>query len=263
MNGAGRSEIDTSDNVAAFVDAWILMTGCFADHALVRGQAVTTMFSNTVCPFLNVSLFDRPLLNEAAFADAIELARRRAAACPHASLVGICGEWAPADWMAQAADAGLAPSLPVVGMAADRLAPVRRPEPALEWRPVDDERTGAALGIVNAHAYGLPVEQFAPTGNLALWQGTGHAIVGYDDGVPVTSAATFVTAEMIYVAFVASLPGLQGRGYAEAAMRRAIGAAEAEMGPKPLWLHATDMGRPLYAAMGFRGGATIQMMSFT
>ena len=40
-------------------------------------------------------------------------------------------------------------------------------------------------------------------------------------------------------------------------MREAIRKAIAAFGARRLWLHATDMGRPVYAAMGFETGSTL------
>ena len=67
---------------------------------------------------------------------------------------------------------------------------------------------------------------------------------------------------MIYIAMVATLPGLHGRGYAEAAMRRAIAEAQAAGGSRRIWLHATATGRPVYNAMGFADGAELAIYTF-
>jgi ribosomal protein S18 acetylase RimI-like enzyme len=67
---------------------------------------------------------------------------------------------------------------------------------------------------------------------------------------------------MIYIAMVATLPDLHGRGYAEAAMRRAIAEAQAAGGSRRIWLHATATGRPVYNAMGFADGAELAIYTF-
>lgn len=79
----------------------------------------------------------------------------------------------------------------------------------------------------------------------------------------MTGALAMAFDEMTYIGWVATLPSLYGRGYGEAAMRRAIAAARDAVGPRRLWLHATEMGRPLYAAMGFESGAAMQLFNVT
>jgi len=53
------------------------------------------------------------------------------------------------------------------------------------------------------------------------------------------------------VALVATHPAYQKRGFAEAAMRRALTIAEERHGSRPTFLHASDAGRPIYARMGY------------
>jgi predicted GNAT family acetyltransferase len=59
-----------------------------------------------------------------------------------------------------------------------------------------------------------------------------------------------------YVALVATDPGQQRRGYAEAAMRRALELSAGVHGERPTVLHATDAGRPIYQRMGYAAIST-------
>jgi hypothetical protein len=45
-------------------------------------------------------------------------------------------------------------------------------------------------------------------------------------------------------------------------MRKAIEYAQGAGGERRLWLHASDMGRPLYASMGFESGAALPLFAF-
>ena len=45
-------------------------------------------------------------------------------------------------------------------------------------------------------------------------------------------------------------------------MRRAIAYAQEAGGERRLWLHASDMGAPLYASMGFQTGAALPLLTF-
>jgi GNAT superfamily N-acetyltransferase len=257
-----NQQVATDEVVQSLIEAWSLMTGRFAGSSALRGAGMTATMSHTVCPFFNMIIQDQPLRDAAAFGAAIEAARGHAADCAHGSMVATCSEWNPAEGQAIAEAKGMAAGMTITGMAADALLPPRRAEPALTFRFVDDAATGGNLGSVNALAYGMDPALFAPMADMALWQRQSFGVVGYDGETAVTAAAAFATPAMIYIAMVASLPGTHGRGYAEAAMRRAIAAAEAAAGPKRLWLHASEMGRPLYTAMGFATGAVLQTWHF-
>lgn len=54
-----------------------------------------------------------------------------------------------------------------------------------------------------------------------------------------------------YVGFVATLPGHQRKGYADAVMRRALEVAAERHGEAETVLHATAAGRPVYERMGY------------
>jgi GNAT superfamily N-acetyltransferase len=75
--------------------------------------------------------------------------------------------------------------------------------------------------------------------------------VGVAGGTPASSAAVLMVDGYRYVALVATHPAHQRRGYAEAAMRRALEVAATAHGEQPTVLHATEAGRPLYQRMGY------------
>lgn len=253
-------EVSTADSVRVLIDAWTLMTGRFEGHDFACQDGVTTTFANRPLSFFNLSTLDRPFHGVEDFSHALATARARAGDCSQVSLLAICGDWAAEGWEDLAAESGWLRSMQLVGMAADWLRPERRSEPRLDYQRVDDTATGFDLGLVNALAYEMAPQDFECLQEMSLWADGAVGIVGYDVGRPVTGAATFVFGDIIYVAMVASVPGLQGRGYAEAAMRRAIEAAEEATGAKRIWLHATEAGAPLYRSMGFEEGATLTML---
>ena len=93
-----------------------------------------------------------------------------------------------------------------------------------------------------------------------MWQAGAYGVVGYDaTGRAVTATGSILVGDIIYIAYVATLPDCYGRGYAEAVMREAIRLAEAAGGKRRIWLHATAMGQPVYTAMGFATGTGIPL----
>lgn len=147
---------------------------------------------------------------------------------------------------------GLSLAAPFTGMAADRLLPPRRPLPALEFRPVNDEETRRAYCEVNAVAYEDPIDLVIEAlGGKELWEGT-FGFVGYAGGEPVTTANTIVMGDTLYMSLVATRPDQQKKGYAEAVMRHSLAGAREATGLERTVLHATPAGRPLYLDMGYR-----------
>ena len=263
MQDAAHAITPNGDNVGVLIDAWKLLVGRLPTSAIEHADGVATTFGNVPLSFLNLSILDRPVADAAHLKAALGIAIERARACRHASLVAFCSGWAPADWADVVAQAGLKLSLNMTGMAADRLLPARRAAPALELRLVTDVATATDLAEVNAHAYAMAIEQVECISNLHIWKQNSFGVVGYVDGRPVTSASTFVLGDRIYVAFVATVPDSHGRGYAEAAFRKAVEHAQNAVGNRRLWLHASDMGRPLYRSMGFESGAAVPLFEFS
>ena len=254
--------VDTGATTDVFVAAWRYMTGQYPGNITARIGVVDVMLSQTVCPFFNMLAINAAVEEATALRQAIETARAYADRCPYDSMLLIPPGFLPGGADAVLADAGLALSMSLSGMAAERLAPPRREQPVLDFRVARDEATALDLGYVNADAYGMPRETFAVTGRIPQWSGTQFGVVGYMGDRPVTAAEAYLLDDCVYVAMVATLPDCHGLGYGEAAMRRVIAAAQDAGGGNRVWLHATDMGRPLYRSMGFEPGAQVDLYTF-
>lgn len=255
-------DVGTATTTDMFVAAWRYMTGQYPGHVVARIGVIDVMLSNTVCPFFNMLAINAAVADATALRQAVATAQAYADKCPHETMILIPPEFLPENADAVLADAGLVFSMSLSGMAADGLAPQRREGPVLDFRPAQDEATALDLGRVNADAYGMPHETFVVTGRIPQWSGTQFGVVGYVGDRPVTAAQAYLLDDCVYVAMVATLPACHGLGYGEAAMRRAIDAAQGAGGGDRVWLHATDMGRPLYRAMEFADGARVDLYTF-
>jgi ribosomal protein S18 acetylase RimI-like enzyme len=248
------------ENVEVCIAAWKLLTERFPGATLKRAEGVASMFANLPLSFLNMSVVDRPTPGAAELREALAVAKERAKACPHGSLIALCDTWAPQEWERVISDEGLALAINTTGMETGRLLPPRRQPPALVYRRVTDDSTARDLAIINALAYAMPTELFDCMANMRLWHADSFGYVGYVGGQAVTAAAAFPVAGTVYIAFVATLPEAHGKGYAEAVMRHTIEQAQPAMGKSRLTLHASDMGLPVYKAMGFEPGARLVML---
>jgi GNAT superfamily N-acetyltransferase len=176
-------------------------------------------------------------------------------------MMGFCQEWLPEHSREIAAEEWFSFSLNMTGMATDLLLPPRRPAPELAYRRVQEDATARDYAMINAQAYGMPAEPWECLCNLLLWQPDSYAYVAYDHDRAVAAASSIPVGAVMYIALVATLPGQQGKGYADAVLRQAIAQGQAGMGQRRIVLHASDMGWPLYQSMGFTAGAKIPLFT--
>jgi len=151
---------------------------------------------------------------------------------------------------------GLSAVMPLTGMVTARTVGDAPKVPGLELTVPDDDRGCEAILDVNSLAYGMDLAAGkARLGSRAFWKDQ-FPVVGMADGKPVSCAAVLMVDGHRYVALVATEPGQQRRGFADAAMRRALQNAAADHGETPTVLHASDAGRPVYERMGYASIST-------
>jgi ribosomal protein S18 acetylase RimI-like enzyme len=141
--------------------------------------------------------------------------------------------------------------MPLYGMLAQRVGPVDRMPEGLELKVANDEAACTAIMDVNSAAYAMPLGAANDVwGKAAFWKD--HVeVLGSVAGQPVSSAAVLNVTGHRYVALVATAPGCQRRGYADAAMRHVLEVSRERHGDIPTFLHATEAGRPVYERMGY------------
>lgn len=255
-----RTGLDDRGSVASLTAGWTFLVGQYPDHAFTSDGTVRSFIANVDNAFLNMVLIEAPTGGPRGFAKALAQAAEIMERCPYPAMLASVPQWYPDGADALFASAGLALAQDLWGMAAEALAPARWPEPPLDYRLIRDRQSAIDIGLINAAAYSMPAEAFAITDNVHQWSGEHFGVVGYADGEPVTSALAYIQDEQIYIGWVATQPDRHGQGLGEAAMRRAIVAAQdAAARPLPLWLHATEAGRPLYRSMGFRDAAHMRL----
>jgi GNAT superfamily N-acetyltransferase len=233
---------------------WRIMSAAAPRAAQASHPGLECIFTGIPVPFCNVALITDARVTAAALATHGERACAFAADKDVPWLFVVTQETLDegVDPAAALDGCGLAPAMPLTGMVAQELAPPARPTEGLDLvTPTDDDLYAAAIDI-NTAAYAMDLEPSKPLmGRRAFWQGH-HVVVGLAGGAPACSAAVMMVDGLRYVLLVATRPDQQRRGFAEAAMRRALDEAAAVHGPTPTVLHATEAGRPIYARMGYR-----------
>jgi GNAT superfamily N-acetyltransferase len=233
--------------------AWRMFSAQSPRQALVSEPGLDCIFTGVPIAFFNVALITADRVSAA------ELAAygRRACACaadaddPWLFIVTHETLEAGTDPAAVLDACGLAPVMRLRGMLAPQVAPVARVPDGLQLVAPEDDGLCAAAVDINAAAYGMDLEAAKSfMGRRQFWDDH-HLVVGVAGGAPVCSAAVLMVDGLRYVALVATLPGQQRRGFADAAMRRVLEAAAEAHGETPTVLHATDAGFPVYERMGY------------
>ncbi len=139
----------------------------------------------------------------------------------------------------------------VCGMALD---PIRHPElekDALQIRRVETDAEILDFQNTAMVGFGFPVEGGEAFFTKRLFERPEMAaFVGYSDGIPASTALLCVTEDVAGIYFVATLEPFRRKGYGE----RLTWATVQEgitRGCSVASLQASEMGRPVYARMGF------------
>ncbi|CAN5445145.1 hypothetical protein BH23ACI1_BH23ACI1_27340 [soil metagenome] len=218
-------------------------------------EGVCLAWGNVPLPFLNAACL------ETAVQDVPDLRRRVAVAAGRGTERGVpwlfvlADDWLPHPVAAEAeqvmAEFGLVPALTLTGMAADRLDAPTRVAEALTLREVAGQEAASVLSDLNCTAYDIDLSIGTASITPRMFDGV-VASVGFIGDTPVACSGTLPIDGVLYVAFVATDPDHQRRGYAEAVMRHSLGIAEQRFGLTRTTLHATDAGKPVYLRMGYR-----------
>lgn len=141
-----------------------------------------------------------------------------------------------------------AAALPGMALAPIRPAPAR--PPALSIERVDDRLREAFIRTA-AIGFGFPPEAGAVIFSPAfLDRPEMQAFAGCVDGEVVATSMSFRTGDIAGIYWVATLPEWRSRGFGEAITWAAVDAG-ARAGCSIASLQASEMGRPVYARMGF------------
>jgi GNAT superfamily N-acetyltransferase len=244
-------------------EAWRYFAAHLPGGDATAGPGLLLTNGRSPLAFMNAAFFTSPATTEADVRSRIELAAAHFREGGH-PFVFMPGE----DMLSPSlmggltdlcADLGLGYMMPMTGMVASELAPPVRPLPDLEFRTVADAEMRDVVGDINAAGYDIPgADMRAATSVSSLWDGM-IGVVGLVDGVPASTASVVPVDDVAYVALVATLPSHQGKGYAEAVMRRALDEAREAWGTVRTVLHATPAGSPVYTRMGYRATSTFHV----
>jgi GNAT superfamily N-acetyltransferase len=236
-------------------EAWRYFATQLPDGSVATSRGLLVTNGRSPLPFMNAAFLTEPVVDDADLRERLDCAAGEFRQYGVPSVFMIADDLLPAPIAANlgsvAGEFGLQHLMPMTGMVADALQPPVRALPALECRPVVDDQTRRAVGDINGAGYDMPGDLMNTAVAVPeLWTDL-VGVVGYVDGEPVSTASVARVDNVAYVCLVATCPGHQGKGYAEAVMRQALADARVRWGIERTVLHATPAGRPVYARMGY------------
>jgi GNAT superfamily N-acetyltransferase len=245
---------DVELSIQQLVGAWQLMCGASAGYVHKSGDGMDLIFCGLPVAFFNVAIPTQDGISGET------LKSMGSDACSFAADSGL--PWIfiltydtveeGVESTAVLDECGLAPIMAMTGMVAKEVAPLANVPNGLELVVPQDDAGCAEVLDVNSAAYGMDLEAGKEIlGKRSFWKDHFLAI-GKVDGKPVSSTAVMMVDGVRYVALVATDPEQQRKGYADAAMRKALKVAAQAHGDVTTLLHATDAGRPVYERMGYK-----------
>jgi ribosomal protein S18 acetylase RimI-like enzyme len=157
---------------------------------------------------------------------------------------------------------GLKKAATAYGMASNRIPRASPSHPSLSFIRVANEQHLLAYADINSLAYSIPEESGRDgISRSTLLREDAFAYLGLLDGVPVSTAAAIETNDRLVIALVATKPGLQRRGFADATVRKALYEASRATGITRSVLHASEGSRSLYERIGYHYTSTIRLLS--
>lgn len=252
LGPAGTHEaVDLS--LTQFAGAWNLWCEAAPGHIIREEAGIHYAYSGCPIPFFNVALLTGRDLSAADLDQQARQATAWFADKPVPWLLVVTherlqGDTAPAPVL----DAcGFGEVMPLTGMIAAGVA--SRPDMPEGLHLIDDpdDDTCASALDVNSAAYAMDLSAGKAFMGARRFWGDHVLVVGRAGEAAVTSTAVLMVDGYRYVALVATDPAYQRRGFADAAMRRALERSASVHGERPTVLHATAAGRPVYERMGY------------
>jgi ribosomal protein S18 acetylase RimI-like enzyme len=162
---------------------------------------------------------------------------------------------APASWLPEGAQAeieagGLRYIFSLMGMRTARLNDPEHPQ-RCEVRELDPAEATEPLARINGICYDMEESAWSHLRLPKFWESGPRAYGVFEHGEPVAVGAAATSSGVSYLMWMATLPSARGRGYAEAIIRQVWKDAQERDGAKFTVLHATQMGRPVYARLGY------------
>ena len=139
------------------------------------------------------------------------------------------------------------------GMLAERLSPLSRYLPSMEYKLVSDTQSRTDFAHLTTLCFDIPfVTAQAVYQPEDAWTGDYVGYVGYLNRRAICTAAVVISDDAVGLYSVATIPEYRRKGYAEALMRQVLQDATRVSGIQRTVLQATRAGHQTYQKMGYQ-----------
>lgn len=231
------------------VQAWRAVAGA-SGRVLIDRDGVLTYFSTAPNPNFNPTVVYAPVADPAAMLD-----EREAAYAERGIRFGFevpAGFDEPLERLAL--DRGFTLHNEMPAMVLHPVPPMGPPDPRV--LKIDASMLDEHLRV-QAEGFGDPFENVRAFTHPSMLT-VADMFLARQDGVGVATSLVCVTGREAGVFAVATVPAQRRRGIGRAVTAQAVRAAAAA-GADFVWLHASMLGEPVYAAMGFRTVGTVRI----
>jgi GNAT superfamily N-acetyltransferase len=257
-------DAEVVESIEQFTSMWRVFLEERGDSDTTDWPDTSIRWADCAFPFWNMLFLTEKVIDSRVLAIRLRYAAAYMRSKREAGFVAVCEEYLTRSALASlhdvASQAGLEHASTAHGMAGDFL-PIPSPaHPSLRFARVRTEKALRAYADINSCAYGLPLGAVRTAlGGSAFWKEKVHAYLGYENGVPVSAAATVANAGSLFLALVATIPAAQRKGHGEATVRKALFEGARATGLTRTILHATDAGFPVYKRVGYHKVSTIHV----
>lgn len=239
-----------SESARQYLLNWRLMASATSSGAVFDSPKLSYSIAATGVPLFNMAMLRG---SAAPLGEGADLATQAIAEFRRFNVPGILT--APESWLkgnvrSEIESAGMSYLFSLMGMRTARLNDPERPSRA-EVHELTPEEATEPLARINGLAYGMEETEWSQLRLPGFWRSGPRAYAVLEHGQPVAVGAAATAERISYLMWMATLPHARQKGYAEAIIRRAWEDAQALDGAKFTVLHATKMGRPVYARLGY------------
>ncbi len=246
-------------SVSDYVSAWKFLVSRTSHPLFFSSDGCQFLLSDEKNSFMNFWLQTSPIKQgfSSWFLGRTQGARAKAAQHPPSAVLCVDENMIISGWENVIRSAGYRKAHNLTGMELqlpDGLVPPIRPKQLAELqlrieRASESDSVSRDFAVLNSDAYHVPHEEFAFLHNKSYWKHP-NAFVAYVGKEPAATVFVFPISETrVYVAWVATAEKHRKKGIAEALLRFAL--AKVSPSVTTAVLHASDMGQPLYARLGF------------
>ena len=243
------------DGMSQWASAMSIYASTSANADTTRDNGLAKFWADSRFTLWNGLMLDEPVGDNEKLLSHLEHARSYMRGKVHTGLLYVCPEETTGfDFETTMVQCGFVRRLPLVGMELSELPPA----PSASATELDVVRV---LERKVAHDFANVIAEVFRTDisicraefvDKPFWRQDAFAYVAYLDREPVSVSTVIQNGDALYVGLVCTREQFRGRGYSYATNRFALADAHANSALERAFLHASQLGIPVYEKLGFQ-----------